>query len=63
MTKEQAQNRAEEIRFLIRTGKMDYKTGRAELAEIFSVLDEEGKKIAKKYGMRHKPLSINAFLR
>lgn len=41
----------------------DYKECRAEAQPALDVLNEEGRRIAKKYGQRYKKLSFTAIMR
>jgi hypothetical protein len=63
MTYEQAAQKAMATKILIKTGAIEYGHGRDILQECLSIMDEQGKKIAEKYGKRHRPINISAYLR
>lgn len=59
----QAKASAETIRTAIRTGQIPYDIGMAELKRALAVLDDEGRKIAKKYGRRYHNIDPKAYIR
>ncbi len=59
----EARQSAEALRAAIRAGAIPYKEGRKLLADLLAVMDQEGARIAAKYGKKHHPISINSYLR
>ena len=51
------------IKGRLREGVIDYDTAKAEAAPVIAEMNAKGAEIAKKYGMRHKPLTFGYLMR
>lgn len=56
-------DRANEIRAQLRAGAITYEESRRRLIPIFAEMNERGREIAKRHGIRHRPLNAQSFLR
>lgn len=59
----EAREQAEELRALLRAGKIGYDECRFRIQPFLDVLDAEGMRIAKKYGKRGFKINPCAYLR
>lgn len=51
------------IKGRLQAGVIDYDTAKAEAAPVIAEMNARGAEIAKKYGMRHKPLTFGYLMR
>lgn len=63
MTPKQALEEAKYIVYLCKAGKFTYDEAKAKCVPLLAMVNNAGKKIAKEYGQRYKPIGFSGLLR